>query len=276
MTRPSSTLTEPWACVQWMWQSNANPLDKSQPAEWIRFSDVENLIIEEAFQAKQLHVILDNYCIDFKHNTQVSKTDTSKQSPIKRMIGKRDCIYLRQERFLNDPVSCKHSFGGQYGWISPFIKEIRKDLKLEKNQLPSRDASIVPVIVEKAALGIIEEGRKVGRLSIAKWMAKELKNQKDKGVKEVWKCCAHLYSMEDFLYKKLNETMRLVGSNEHEDVWRKSAVHEALINRNKMSIDNDSYREAYYAARRTSIAAASIDTGYLDRDIYVRDYNIDE
>ncbi|CAF2747544.1 unnamed protein product [Rotaria sp. Silwood2] len=70
--------------------------------------------------------------------------------------------------------------------------------------------------------------------------------------------------------------MRLVGSNEHEDVWRKSAVHEALINRNKMSIDNDSYREAYYAARRTSIAAASIDTGYLDRDIYVRDYNIDE
>ncbi|CAF4343946.1 unnamed protein product, partial [Rotaria sp. Silwood2] len=72
--------------------------------------------------------------------------------------------------------------------------------------------------------------------------------------------------------KRIKTTLR----NSISDKRLKSAVHEALINRNKMSIDNDSYREAYYAARRTSIAAASIDTGYLDRDIYVRDYNIDE
>ncbi|CAF1063946.1 unnamed protein product [Rotaria sp. Silwood1] len=70
--------------------------------------------------------------------------------------------------------------------------------------------------------------------------------------------------------------MRLVGSNEHEEMWRKSAVHETHINHKKTSIDSDSDRDAYYAARRTSVAVAAIDTGYLDRDIYVRDYNTDE
>lgn len=49
---------------------------------------------------------------------------------------------------------------------------------------------------------------------------KELLIQKSKNIKVVWKCCARLYSMESFLYKKLNEVMRLIGSEEHEHVWR--------------------------------------------------------
>ena len=39
--------------VEWMWQSNPNPYSKSEKAIWSHYSDLENLIIEEAFQDKQ-------------------------------------------------------------------------------------------------------------------------------------------------------------------------------------------------------------------------------
>ncbi|CAF3792941.1 unnamed protein product [Rotaria sp. Silwood1] len=77
------------------------------------------------------------------------------------------------------------------------------------------------MIVEKAAVGIIEEGRLIGKRHVAEQMAEQLMAQQKKGIKEVWKCCARLYTMEEFLYKKLNEAMRLIGSEEQEQVWRK-------------------------------------------------------
>jgi hypothetical protein len=97
---------------------------------------------------------------------------------------------------------------------------VRKDLKLDKEQLPSRDETIVAMVVEKAALGIIEEGKKVRKQREAEYMAKKLMNQQKSSIEEVWRCCAYLYSMDSFLYQKLNETMRLIGSEEHEQVWR--------------------------------------------------------
>ena len=46
--------------VQWMWKSNIHPFSKSEPAEWRPYSDVENRIIEEAYQAGQSHAVLDD------------------------------------------------------------------------------------------------------------------------------------------------------------------------------------------------------------------------
>jgi hypothetical protein len=112
------------------------------------------------------------------------------------------------------------SHGGLFGFISPFIKAIVKDLGLTKDQLPSKNEAIVPMIVEKAALGITEEGKKIGKQSDAEKIAKTLLEQKQLGMKEVWKCCANLYTSNSFLYKILNEVMRLIGSEEHEQIWR--------------------------------------------------------
>jgi hypothetical protein len=133
-------------------------------------------------------------------------------------------MHLREERFMPDPIAPKPSFGGEYGWISPFILEVRNSLNLGKEQLPSRDAAIVPRIVEKAALGIMEEGKRLGESRAAEEMAQFLMKQKENGIKEVWECCAHLYSKESFLYKTLNEAMRSIGSTEHEPIWR-SKIH---------------------------------------------------
>lgn len=220
MSHSSSTPNNSSTNIQWKWLSNSNSHEKSHTNEWILYSAVENLMIEEAFQAKMPFVILDHYHVDFKQNVQISKKDNTEKYSVKRFTGTHPYNATRASHYISDPNSCEHSFGGQYGWIPPFIKEVRKYLKLEKNQLPSRDSSIIPSIVEKAARGIIAEGNESGQLYPAQWMAKQLIDRKDKGVREVWKCCAYLYSLEGFLYKKLNEIMRLVGSNQHEELWQ--------------------------------------------------------
>ena len=76
------------------------------------------------------------------------------------------------------------------------------------------------MIVDKACAGIIEEGKILARWCEAQKLAEQLMNEKNKGMKQVWICCAKLYSMECFLYRKLNEIMRLIGNDDHEQLWR--------------------------------------------------------
>lgn len=206
--------------VQWMWKANKDPFDKSEPAEWKPYFDVENIIIEEAYQADQNHAILDTYSIDFKNKIQILHTDQSRQRPIKRMVINRADQHPRAERFTFTPINLEQPFAGLYGWISPFVRGAAKDLNITEEQLPSKDETKLPMIVERAAVGIVEEGKKIGKKREAEQMAKMLREKQHLGMKKVWKCCAHLYSMEGFLYKKLNETMRLIGSKEHEQEWR--------------------------------------------------------
>ncbi|CAF1287761.1 unnamed protein product [Rotaria sordida] len=215
-----STSNNSLKTVEWMWQSNPNLLSKSEPAKWSHYSDLENLIIEEAFQDKQPRAQLDDYFIDFKSNLQISNTDDYERRPIKREVRKREGKYLREARFTDLPVSHGRSFGGEYGWISPFVIEVRRNLKLESDDLPSKKPSMIPMLVEEAARGIIEEGQSIGKKCEAEKLAKILREKKNTGIEEVWKCCAYLYTLESFLYKTLNAAMRLVGDKEQENVWR--------------------------------------------------------
>ncbi|CAF1325194.1 unnamed protein product [Rotaria sp. Silwood1] len=206
--------------VEWMWQSNPNPWSKSEPAVWSNYSDVENLIIEDAYLDKKPRAILDNYYIDFQKNRQVSNTDGHKKRPVQRVERKREDKHLRIARFVDLPTISTHPFGGRYGWISPFIIEVRRGLGLKHDELPSKMSNMIPMLVEEAARGIIEEGKNLKKEREAEKIANTLREKKNEDMKEVWKCCAYLYTLESFLYKKLNEVMKLVGDKDHEDVWR--------------------------------------------------------
>ena len=206
--------------VKWMWKSNPDPWSKTEPEEWSNYSDVENLIIESAFSTKQPKALIDGHYLDFDKYIQISDRDFTQQRPVKRMVRNREDKHLREERFVDTPVRGKRPFGGEYGWVSPFIMEVRKDLSLKAEQLPSKDASLIPILIEKATEGLIEEGKQIGKPREATHLANELLKMKGKKMKEVWQCCAYLYSLEGFLYKKLNEAMRLVGDGEKEEVWR--------------------------------------------------------
>jgi hypothetical protein len=97
---------------------------------------------------------------------------------------------------------------------------VRRDLNLRKKQLPSKDARLVPMLVEKAADGIIQEGKRIGKQREAEKLANMLREKKAEGMQEVWKRCAYIYSLESFLYKTMNEVMRMIGGEEHEQIWR--------------------------------------------------------
>lgn len=214
------TLNNRFKRIQWMWNSSTDPFSTPEPVQWHSYDDVTNMLIEEAFTAGESDVFFDDYRIDFKKNLHISNDDANKQRSVKRIKCNTYEECLREERFTFNPIAPKRPHGGLYGFISPFIKAAIKDLKLTKDQLPSKNEAIVPMIVEKAALGIIEEGQKVGKRDDANKMAKILLKEKESRMEEVWKCCAKLYSLQSFLYKALNDTMRLIGSEEHEHVWR--------------------------------------------------------
>jgi len=220
MAQSSSTAANSLKHIEWMWQSDANPWSKSEPAVWSHYSDVENLIIEEAYSNKQSKAKLDGYYIDFENNVQISNTDENKQRPVRRVVREREDKHLREARFVETPTASGQSLGGEYGWIPPFVVEVRRDLGLKKEQLPSKNKDLVPILVEKAALGIVEEGKQIQKQCEAEMLANLLRKQKDNGMKEVWKCCAYLYSLESFLYKNLNVVMRMVGNKDDEQIWR--------------------------------------------------------
>jgi hypothetical protein len=58
---------------------------------------------------------------------------------------------------------------------------VTKYLNLEEKELTSSNETIIVMVVEKAALGIIEEGKKIGKKCEAEWIAK---NDKDE---EIWR-----------------------------------------------------------------------------------------
>ena len=167
--------------------------------------------MEKAYSKGETKAILDDYYIDLKKKLQISHTDSHKQRPVKRIVLKREDKHLREERFVDLPVSTGRSFGGEYGWVSPFIIEFRRSLKLKPEQLPSTQPDLIPMLIDKAAEGIVKEGKDIGKEKEALEMASMLQEKKHQAIEEVWKCCAYLYSMESFLFKTINATMRLVG-----------------------------------------------------------------
>ena len=206
---------KPSSSIQWMWNSNADPFKESKPEDWRPYSDIEIMMIEEAFVADEPLVKFDDYDIDLERKLQISNKEGNKQRPIKRIEGGKDDKDLLKKRFLPDPVAPDRPFGDPYGFISPFIKEVVKHLKLTKEELPSKNEVIVPEIVEKVALGIIEEGKKIRKETEAERIATLLRAKKDAGMKEIWKHCAYLYSLNGFLQRwaaPTPEPTRLLGA----------------------------------------------------------------
>ena len=139
--------------------------------------------------------------------------------PVDNIKEGQNAKRIRPERFVSDSILPNRPFGDQYGFIPFFIKKAAEHLKLTKHRLPSKDSGVVPMVVEKAAVGITQEAAQQDQQSEGKYAADELLKVKDLGMKEVWKCCAHLYTKSTFLYTLINETMRWIGDEEHKSIW---------------------------------------------------------
>lgn len=206
--------------ITWYWESNTNPFSNTESIEWSRYSDIENTMIEEAFNKfKKSYVILDDYHIDFEHRIQISNSDKNKQRRIKRIeIDKNeDDGQLRKARFMLNPLIPSHSFYDLAGFRKVFIDTFIEYFDLKSiNDWDKRKSELI----EKAILGILCEGKLIGKEIEAKWICQHLERVKNKTKKDIGECCIYLYSLESFLYKTLNQTMRLIGDQNHENVWR--------------------------------------------------------
>lgn len=202
--------------IEWMWKSNINDLSQSKQEEWHCYSDIETAIIEEAFQEKLSDVVLDDYHIDLKHFLQVSNTDENNRRPVKRTHhAQQEEERLREARFMSNPVLPSAPFRNpQLG----FLYATRKHFNIHHD--PDDDPDTRRMLIESAAEGFIIEGKNLGKQKEAEWLASQLINVKRGTAQEVWECCARLYCLESFLYKKMNEYMRLVGEKEQEDLWK--------------------------------------------------------
>ena len=201
--------------IEWMWKSNINPWLHSEPDEWSFYSDVDSAIIEEAFQENQYEILLDDYHINLNHFVQISNNDEKNQRPVKRMINQSD-RRLRQERFLANIIQPSAHFidtGSLY-----FTRKVEQYYNFS-SACESWDHDTLQMLIEKAAEGFILEGKLTGQQRQGEYLSRQLLNVKNGTEKEIYNRCAHIYCMNSFLYKKLNEWMRLAGDAMHEILW---------------------------------------------------------
>ncbi|CAF3192610.1 unnamed protein product [Rotaria socialis] len=206
--------------IEWLWKSNKDPWSSTEPEEWSVFSDVEIAIIEDGFQRKLSEVLLDSYHIDFQRSVQISNVNANQQRPVKRIDKTRSTaeVRLREARFMPNPINPSTPFTAQTNLLM-FFGEFYKHYDITNDQ-NLNDPNTIRMLIEKAAEGIIIEGKLVGKQKEAEWIAEQLLKMKDANQDEIWQCCAHIYTMESFLYQKMNEYMRLAGDKQHEELWK--------------------------------------------------------
>jgi len=169
----------------------------SSGLSWIPFADIDNEILEEAFSKNKTNLQLDNYHIDLGHCIQIDKQDSSIQRSIKRCICQPREAPLRSERFYT-PQKLVKSFSDHDSNDRRFINAWQRRYKTM-----STDEKL-----EKAADGIMKEGIRLGKGVEAEWIAQQLRSVKNKSNAEVEKCVIVLYTLESFLYRLVNTTLR--------------------------------------------------------------------
>ncbi|CAF1363794.1 unnamed protein product [Didymodactylos carnosus] len=213
---------------QWYWNSSSNPWSSSssvEPDNWQKYSDIENEVIEDAFNEKKEEVELDvNYVVSLEHQVQYHNTDKTRQRPIKRVQLKTDRsnVHLRDDRFAVPVTLATMTTATTSKTKEEKVLEdlrTRGDLLRAYDKLVLREKNInFADILEDAAGGILVEGAKIGKEREAQWLAKQLLDVKhfsqDQRVNQfsipqpIGETCVYLYTKESFWYKLLNSCLR--------------------------------------------------------------------
>ena len=188
----------------------------------VRIVTLTVLSLRKAFQQKLSEAILDDYHINFEHLLQISNNDEKRQRPVRRVVNERRTQSggLREGRFVANAIIPETSFG--LPSTCSFLEEAcEQNFGLSCDE--AGDPALLSAIVEKTVEGIIIEGKKVGKQKHAEWMVRKLLSVKEGTREEVARCCAELYSRDSFLFRKLNESMRLQTdrlNEQHQKLWR--------------------------------------------------------
>lgn len=204
------------ARIQWFWIPKVDGFPReSGSAAWTNYLDVENEIIEEAYNEKKKYAILDDGCVDFESHVHLAR-DGNIQRFVKRASQSLQQNRFRAARFSFNPISPKSSFTEVTDFRDPiFLKRITGTIELNRKESDDK----VHELLEPAISGILKEGILLGKQREAEWICDQLKKVKDCSSKEIGNCCVNLYTRDSFLYRIVNDTMRLCGEKEQEHLW---------------------------------------------------------
>ncbi|CAF0790611.1 unnamed protein product [Rotaria sordida] len=197
--------------IAWYYQSELNPWPNistidANLKQWTKYRDLEIDLIEEAYQEKKSHVILDRYRIDFKHFIQINLNDETKQRPVKRETISNRIECLRENRF-GSTISITSSSSSSYGKFDAWCPFLIAWL----HSSSGKQAFVhFPKCIEKCAEGIIKEATLHDSHSHmeARYMAEKLRQYSKKSRIEIAELCIHFYTKDSFLYFVLNKALR--------------------------------------------------------------------
>lgn len=221
---------------EWCWKDSSSSYEPStiHAEEWLKYTDVENEIIEDAYNEKQSDVELDgDRIINFTQKIQYRRIGLTEHW-IRRVELERDRsnIHLREERYLLPMRLSSELRNEALENISDLSDGEQNDVPDEYSNLElwKKDKTITDV-VEEAAQGIITEGTAIGKTHEAQWLSRQLLAVKLFGTDieafssffaepeippEIGDTCVHLYTWDSFWYKLINRITRSSQKLTHE------------------------------------------------------------
>jgi hypothetical protein len=178
----------------WYWNASSDPFAKNVEPKWTKYSDIENEIIEDAYQRKEKEVLLDNYIIDFNDMLQINKSDKNKQRPVKRIA-----VDIEQQCFIPQKPPTTSSTFNEGGEICRLVWEWAQQENNGRHLLRQEDA---PRILRQQ---LDEEAQKHSNVEI---VVEALEKNTDVDLDTLYKKCMWVYTIESFLYRLVNKTLR--------------------------------------------------------------------
>lgn len=220
---------------QWYWNSTTDP-SSSITDEWQKYTDIENHIIEDAFNDHKTSVEIDrDIILDLKSQVQYKKNDQNRLHPIRRVhldIDRKN-VHFREERFTS-PITLAptSSVPSQETFLNDdasfWLRAGHFPRAYYKQELEEENKTMNG-IVEEAAQGIIKEGTALRKQHEAQFIGERLLEVKYYGNNEkveamtkipsqIGETCINLYTRDSFLYKLINCVLRQPATITHEQL----------------------------------------------------------
>ncbi|CAF1643124.1 unnamed protein product [Rotaria magnacalcarata] len=193
----------------WQWR-------QSQSNEWQNYSDIETAIIEDVYNRHGNRVELeDNVVVDLKQGLQMNNANKKKNEKaveIRRLSTDCDDAETfrnrrqRNDRFCSAPqmeqnTNANSSLGAANWNGSQFVFEWQM-------KCPNLESLSYGDIMRQALEGIRQEGREIGLEKQAQWIVDHFMPVTKESFENICRACLRLYTMEGFVYRVLNTTLR--------------------------------------------------------------------
>jgi hypothetical protein len=178
---------------QWYYNTAtaSEPCSNSAEGLWMEYTDIENEIIEDAFQSNKTEVeIDDDITVNIDCQLQYNKLDQSDIRSIKReqlQLNCSDFRHLREERFSLPITLVSLSFESSSTshideFLCPFnMREARSFPSVYYDVHLEHTSKTLANVVEEIAYGIKIEGTNFGKPKEGEWLSLQLYNLKHFG-----------------------------------------------------------------------------------------------